>query len=297
MRGNEQKSQESQDTDPDPDLFTMIVDSHQHFWQVGRFDYPWMSPDLAVLYQDYLPPMLAPILAGNGVAKTVLVQASNSVAESCWLLELASQNAFVAGVVGWVDLRSVHQSPLEELTKHPKFKGIRHLVESEPADDWLSQPAVTAGLKRLAQRNLSYDLLVHTRHLPHVKAVAEQCPDLRFVIDHMAKPPIARREFRDWANQLRPIAAFKNVYCKLSGLVTEASWSDWKVHDLRPYVDHVLDLFGPERMMFGSDYPVCLLAASYERVLHSFFELLKELNDADRNRIFAQNAIDFYRLN
>jgi L-fuconolactonase len=130
-----------------------------------------------------------------------------------------------------------------------------------------------------------------------VKAVAEQCPDLRFVIDHMAKPPIARREFRDWANQLRPIAAFKNVYCKLSGLVTEASWSDWKVHDLRPYVDHVLDLFGPERMMFGSDYPVCLLAASYERVLHSFFELLKELNDADRNRIFAQNAIDFYRLN
>jgi L-fuconolactonase len=276
----------------------MIVDSHQHFWQVGRFDYPWMSSEVEILYRDYLPSQLEPILAANGVVKTVLVQASNCVAESRWLLTLADENSFIAGVVGWADLTDPDVgSQLKELSAHPKFKGIRHLVESEPADDWLTHPVVLEGLRQLADHDLSYDLLVHTRHLPHARIVAGRFPDLRLVVDHMAKPPIARREFKEWSEQLSPLGSFENVYCKLSGLVTEANWSTWRTQDLRPYVDYVLELFGPDRLMFGSDHPVCLLSASYERVLESFSEILKDLNEDQRNKIFAQNATNFYQLN
>jgi L-fuconolactonase len=275
----------------------MIIDSHQHFWQVGRFDYPWMSSDLGVLYQDYLPPALEPILKANGIEKTVLVQASNSIAESNWLLDLAEQYPFIAGVVGWVDLMSPEVADqIERLARRSKFKGVRHLVESEPADDWLAQPAVLRGLKELSNHGLSYDLLVHTRHLRHVRTVAEHCPQLRLVIDHMAKPPIGRREFDEWSREFRPLAEFSNVQCKLSGLVTEANWSSWTTDDLRPYIDCALDSFGPDRLMFGSDHPVCLLAASYERVLDSFREALKDLGERERTMIFSENARNFYRL-
>jgi len=274
-----------------------MIDAHQHFWQVGRFDYPWMSSDLGVLYRDYLPEDLAPILAQNGVEKTVLVQASNSVAESRWLLELADANSFIAGVVGWVDLTSAEvDAQLDELIAHPKFKGVRHLVESEPDDAWLVRPAVLSGLQRLSSYGLSYDLLVHTRHLQYVPQVAESCPELRLVIDHLAKPPIARNEIKEWARALKPVARYPNIHCKLSGLVTEANWTAWQTSDLRPFVDCVLELFGAERIMFGSDYPVCLLAASYDRVLGSFQGLLKYLSDTDRDKIFSRNAAAFYRL-
>jgi len=275
-----------------------MIDSHQHFWQLGRFDYPWMSSDLGVLYRDYLPADLAPIIARNGITNTVLVQASNSVAESRWLLELADANSFIAGVVGWVDLAGVQiDAQLDEVCAHPKFKGVRHLVESESHDDWLVQPHVLSGLKKLSARGLSYDLLVHTRHLQYVPQVAERCPDLNLVIDHLAKPPIARNEFKDWSEALKSVARIPNIHCKLSGLVTEANWSSWQTNDLRPYVDHAFELFGADRMMFGSDYPVCLLASSYDRVLASFQELLGGLSDSDRDKIFGQNATRFYRLN
>lgn len=274
-----------------------MIDSHQHFWQVGRFNYPWMSSDLGVLYRDYLPDDLAPILQHNGVKQTVLVQASNSVAESRWLLQLADENSFIAGVVGWVDLMSVEiDAQLDELCAHSKFKGVRHLVESEPHDDWLVQPSVLAGMKKLSERGLSYDLLVHTRHLRFVPQVAESCPDLSLVIDHLAKPPIARNEIEEWAQALKPVARYPNIHCKLSGLVTEANWSSWQANDLRPYVEYALEVFGADRMMFGSDYPVCLLAASYDRVLGSFQELLRGLSESDRDKIFSKNAGRFYRL-
>lgn len=268
-----------------------MIDAHQHFWQVGRFDYPWMSSDLGILYRDYLPYDLKPELVKNGVERTVVVQASNSVAESRWLLELADEHEFIAGVVGWVDLASADvDAQLDELTAHPKFKGVRHLVESEPADDWLVQAPVLNGLRRLPAYGLTYDLLVHTRHLPHVRVVAESCPDLRLVIDHCAKPPIAGRGFDEWSLAIAPLAAFPNVWCKLSGLVTEADWQSWSVDDLRPYVERVIELFGPERLIFGSDHPVCLLAASYERVLKSFQEII------NNNKVFGENARTFYQL-
>ena len=266
-----------------------MIDAHQHFWQVGRFDYPWMSEALA---RDYLPTDLAPILKQNNIEKTVLVQASNSLAESHWLLELADSNDFIAGVVGWVDLTT----PEIDHLSHPKLKGVRHLVESEPNNDWLIQPSVLAGLKQLSARGLSYDLLVHTRHLRHVPLVAETCPDLKLVIDHLAKPPIARNEIKEWSHAFKPLARYQNLYCKLSGLVTEANWTSWRTDDLRPYVDCALEFFGPDRMLFGSDYPVCLLAASYDRVLDSFQEILRYLSDTDREKIFSTNAARFYRL-
>ena len=275
-----------------------MIDSHQHFWQVGRFDYPWMTSNLGILYRDYLPNDLISILSDNHVDKTILVQASNSVAESRWLLELASTNSFIAGVVGWVDLTSPDiNTQLDELCADPKFKGVRHLVESEPSDDWLVQPAVLKGLRQLSTRGLSYDLLVHTRHLKHIPRVAESCPDLNFVIDHLAKPPIARNEIEEWSAALNPLARYPNMYVKLSGLVTEANWNSWKTDELRPYVEIALESFGTDRMMFGSDYPVCLLAASYDRVLDAFQEILQELPDVDRDKIFSQNAEKFYRLN
>jgi L-fuconolactonase len=274
-----------------------IVDSHQHFWQVGRFDYPWMSSEVPVLYRDYLPPTLAPVLERNEVARTVLVQASNSLSESRWLLSMANDYPFIAGVVGWVDLTDAElEQRLPELISNPKFKGVRHLVESEPAEDWLVQPNVIKGLQTLASHKVTYDLLVHTRHLRHVKTVAESCPELSLVVDHMAKPPVASGEISEWLRELKAVAMFPNVYCKLSGLVTEANHSAWKLDDLRPFVESALELFGPTRLLFGSDYPVCLLAASYDRVLDSFRELLKELNDDERSRIFSKNAVEFYRL-
>jgi L-fucono-1,5-lactonase len=275
-----------------------ITDSHQHFWQLGRFDYPWMSSDLGILYRDYLPEALEPVLQANGVTRTVLVQASNSVGESRWLLSLADANDFIAGVVGWVDLRdSEIDRQLDEFTAHPKFKGVRHLVESEPDDDWLVQPEVIRGLNRIAAYDLSYDLLVHTRHLRHIPKLAESCPNLRLVIDHMAKPPIAIGAIDEWARELKPVAGYSNIYCKLSGLVTEANHATWQKSDLRPYVEHVLELFGSKRLMFGSDHPVCLLAATYERVLESFQELLQDQARDDLARIFSDNAERFYGLN
>jgi len=275
----------------------MIVDSHQHFWQVGRFDYPWMMPQLEVLCQDYVPATLEPLLAPSGVGQTILVQASNSVPETEWLLSLAENHPFIAGVVGWVDLqRADVDRELDQFISHPKFKGVRHLVESEPADDWLTQRAVLKGLDELARRDLSYDLLVHTRHLRYVRQVVEKNPQLRFVIDHVAKPPIKSRDLDEWAALLKEVAPAGNVWCKLSGLVTEADWTNWRVEDLIPYVDKALEYFGPARLMFGSDWPVCLLAASYEQVLEAFHTLLADLSDQDRELIFSKNAAAFYRL-
>jgi L-fucono-1,5-lactonase len=274
-----------------------IVDSHQHFWQVGRFDYPWMTPKVEVLCQDYLPPALEPILNRCGVEQTILVQASNSVAETRWLLSLADHNPFIAGVVGWVDLQADDvDGQLDEFMMHSKFKGVRHLVESEPADDWLAQPNVIRGLHGLETRRLSYDLLVHTKHLKYVERVANECPGLRLVVDHLAKPPIANGEIDEWRHELGKLAAYENVWCKLSGLVTEADHDHWRASDLRPYVETAFQCFGARRMMFGSDWPVCLLAASYERVVETAQSLGAELNAADRDRIFSRNATEFYQI-
>ncbi|MFL6214162.1 MAG: amidohydrolase family protein [Blastocatellia bacterium] len=274
-----------------------IIDSHQHFWQVGRFDYAWMSADNETLCRDYLPDDLEPILKDCGVRRSVLVQASNSLAETRWLLELAEHHEFIAGIVGWVDLRSPQvEEQIAAFASHPKFKGVRHLIESEPADDWLVQPEVLRGLDALASRGVAYDLLVHTRHLRHVLTVAERCPNLRLVIDHMAKPPIASGEINEWSREMKIVAQIPGLHCKLSGLVTEADHAQWTRAELTPYVECALEWFGPQRMMIGSDWPVCLLAASYDHALDAYRELLAGLNEHERQAILADNAARFYRL-
>jgi L-fuconolactonase len=274
-----------------------IIDSHQHFWQVGRFDYPWMSADNETLYRDYAPDDLRPILQAGGVGRTVLVQASNSLAETRWLLELADHHDFIAGVVGWVDLQSPRvEEQVAAFAAHPKFKGVRHLVESEPADDWLVRSDVLRGLERLAAQGIAYDLLVHTRHLRHLPAVAERCPNLRLVVDHLAKPPIATGEINQWSREMKAVAEIPGMHCKLSGLVTEADHARWTRADLTPYVECALEWFGPERLMIGSDWPVCLLAASYHQAMDAYQELLAELNEHERQLILADNAARFYRL-
>jgi len=256
-----------------------------------------MTPKVEVLCQDYLPPALEPILNRCGVEQTILVQASNSVAETRWLLSLADHNPFIAGVVGWVDLQADDfDRQLDEFMTHSKFKGVRHLVESEPADDWLAQPNVIRGLHGLETRRLSYDLLVHTKHLKYAARVANECPGLRLVVDHLAKPPIASGESDEWRRELEKLAAYENVWCKLSGLVTEADHDHWRVSDLRPYVETAFQCFGPRRMMFGSDWPVCLLAASYERVVETAQSLGAELSAADRDLVFSRNATEFYQI-
>jgi L-fuconolactonase len=274
-----------------------MIDSHQHVWQVGRFDYPWMSPSLGVLYRDYLPQDLARVLANSGVERTVLVQASNSIAETRWLLELADENAFVAGVVGWVDLQSpALEYQLDEFQARPRFSGVRHLVESEPDDDWLIRGTVLDGLRVLAARRVPYDLLVYTKHLKHVPVIANACPELPLVVDHLAKPPIASREFDEWASALERVSSIDSIHCKLSGLVTEADHTRWGVDDLRPYVEHALACFGAERLVYGSDFPVCLLAAEYDEVLCTFQTLLSTLGEPARESIFGANAARFYSL-
>lgn len=274
-----------------------IIDSHQHFWQIGRFNYEWMSPDDKILCKDFLPADFEQILRRSGIAKSVVVQAHQSTAETLWLLDLADEHEFIAGIVGWVDLQNPDvENNLQELAMRPKFRGVRHLVQDERQDDWLTEPEVLRGLNALSKYDLTYDLLVFTRHLPYAQTVVENLPHQRFVIDHLAKPPIATGEIAEWKSALKKIAVLPNVYCKLSGLITEANYESWTVKDLRPYVETALDLFGEKRLMFGSDYPVCLLAASYEKVLETYQSFLINLSETDQNLVLSQNAIDFYKL-
>ena len=273
-----------------------IVDTHQHYWDLVRFSYPWMSPELGILLQDYLPSDLKPILERNGVHKTVVVQALSSPAETDWLLELAAQFDFIAGVVGWADLTAPGLGQtLDRLMLNPRFKGLRHQVQDEPDDAWILRGDVQRGLGELARRNLPYDLLLHPRHLPLVPQVAEQHPDLRLVIDHLAKPPIAQGRLEPWATDLRQAALWPNVYCKLSGMATEAG-AGWVDADLAPYVKVAVEAFGHERLMFGSDWPVCLIAGSYERVIGALRRALGPLSAEDEARMFGGNAIEVYRL-
>ena len=273
-----------------------IVDAHQHYWDLVRFSYPWMSPELGILLQDYLPSDLKPILERNGVRRTVVVQALSSPAETDWLLELAAQSDFIAGVVGWADLTAPGLGQtLDRLMLNPRFRGLRHQVQDEPDDAWILRGDVQRGLGELARRNLPYDLLLHPRHLPLVPQVAEQHPDLRLVIDHLAKPPIAQGRLEPWATDLRQAALWPNVYCKLSGMATEAG-AGWVDADLAPYVKVAVEAFGHERLMFGSDWPVCLIAGSYERVIGALRRALGPLSAEDEARMFGGNAIEVYRL-
>lgn len=274
-----------------------IVDAHQHFWELGRFDYFWMTPERHQLRHSFLPEHLRPLLAQNHVNLTVAVQAHASIEETLWLLELGSAHEFIAGVVGWVDLTApTLGKQLDKLQRDPKFKGVRHPLEAESDDGWMVKPAVVAGLCELARRGLPFDLVIFPRHLKLLPQLRDLCPNLRLVVDHMAKPPIAKGPLEGWAREIEIASQLPDLWCKLSGMITEADHSGWKVEDLQPYVDQVVSSFGYERLMFGSDWPVCLLAGSYEQVVSSTRHILGPLSAEAARKVWGENAKSFYEL-
>ncbi len=274
-----------------------IVDSHQHFWDLSLRTYGFITEATPALAHDFLPADLAPLMAEAGVTQTVLVQAHHSIEEGEWLLSLTGDAPWVGGVVAWVDLAAADVGEqLDRLAAHPKMKGVRHLVENEDDNAWLLRPDVGNGLAAVAERGLSYDVVVRPRHMRSVPEIARRHPDLRIVVDHIAKPRIAAGEREPWGTYMRAIAACPNVWCKVSGLVTEDDPANVQVAHMKPFVDAVVRLFGFERLLFGSDWPVSTMVADYARVLEVTRECVAPASDAQLRLLLADNARDFYRL-
>ena len=273
------------------------IDAHQHFWQLGRFDYGWLdAPQLNAIRRSYLPDDLRPLLETQGVQYSIFVQTQHNEAETQWVLDLAETHPFIAGVVGWVDLTDPDlEASLERLVAEPKFVGVRHVTHDEPDDDFIVRPDVLRGLGLLEKFGIPFDLLFYVRHLRHALTIARHCPELALVVDHLAKPPIKYGTTDAWEAVFREVARVPTIFCKISGLVTEADWEGWRTEDLRPYTDIALDAFGPERCMFGSDWPVCELAASYEQVFQAAQRVTDQLSTAERAHVFGQTATRFYR--
>jgi L-fuconolactonase len=274
----------------------MTIDSHQHFWKYTPAEYPWMKPEWPIR-RDFLPSDLAPLLKAAGLDGCVAVQAQQTVAEARWLLSLADAHPIIKGVVGWVDLQSDRaEEQLAELARHPRFVGVRHVVQDEPDDNFMLRPAFQRGIGKLRQFNLAYDLLVFPKQLPAAIQLVANFPEQRFVLDHIAKPPIAAGTLSPWREQLRELAKAPNVWCKVSGMVTEAKWDGWRADDFRPYLDVVFAAFGVERLMFGTDWPVATLAGSYEQVHRLAADYTQSLTAKARAQFFGGNAAEFYRL-
>jgi L-fuconolactonase len=278
-----------------------VIDSHHHFWDPGRADYPWMKgPAMAPIRRPFGPDDLAPLAAASGVDASIVVQCRSDEAETEELLEIAASTAFVVGIVGWTDLESPRVSArLDRLLQRPaggKLVGIRHQVHDEPDADWLTRTAVRRGLAAVFERGLAYDLLVRSREMPAAVAVAREFPHGRFVLDHAGKPPIAMGFDRVWADRLQALGACPNVTCKISGLATEATWSDWDAERLRPAIDHAWRCFGEDRLLFGSDWPVCLLAGSYDRIKRVAESCLSAFGQAAIDKARGANAIAAYKL-
>ena len=275
----------------------MHVDAHQHFWIYDQREYGWIDDSMAALRRDFLPADLKPELERNGFQGCVAVQARQTLEETHWLLELVEQAPFILGVVGWVDLRSPRvRFELESFAGESKLVGIRHIVQSEPDERFLLQPDFLRGIAMLEEFDLAYDILIYTRHLPVAAEFVARFPRQRFVLNHMAKPPIKSGAVDAWARGIRELAAFPNVYCKVSGLVTEADWQEWKPEHLRPYLDVAFECFGPSRLMIGSDWPVCTVAASYARVMDLVKGYLGKYTANDRKAVLGGNAAAFWRL-
>ena len=276
-----------------------VVDSHQHFWQLCQpFDYGWLNaPQLEPIRRDYLPADLKPLIRQAGIDRTILVQTQHDVGENDWAFSLADDNEFIAGVVGWLDIASPNvEKQLQELRRHPKFVGVRHLTQDEADDDFIIREDILRGLKVLEKHRVPFDLLFFVKHLHHAASLAQLFPDLPLVLDHLAKPMIKARRLDNWEADFRKAASYPNVYCKLSGMVTEADWGAWKPADLKPYVEVALSAFSPTRCMFGSDWPVCELAGTYGDVCTALREHLEFLSESERAQIFGETASLFYRL-
>ena len=274
----------------------MRIDSHQHFWKYSETEYPWIGQGTP-LQRDWLPADWQREAAKLHVSGSVAVQARQTLEESRWLLKLADESPFIKGVVGWVDLQSEKVGDdLAALSSHKKFVAVRHVVQSEPDSQFMLKPEFLRGIGKLAQFNLAYDLLLFPKQLPAGIKVVQQFPDQRFVLDHIAKPLIRAGMLLPWRDDIKELAAHKNVFCKISGIVTEAKHRGWHKADFRPYLDVVLQGFGEDRVMFGSDWPVCLLAGSYEQVHDLVADYFSQFSTKAQQKFFGWNAVRFYRL-
>ena len=275
----------------------MKIDSHHHFWRYDPVEYGWIDEAMRVIRRDFLPEDLRAEIARAGIEGVVSVQASQSLAETQWLLELADRNDFIKGVVGWVELSSSQVGEdLERFAANPKFKSVRHVIQGEPDDSFILRGDFNRGIRELNKFSLAYDILILERHLPQTIRFVDAHPDQVFVLDHIAKPRIRDSAFEPWNTNIRELARRPNVYCKVSGVVTEADYATWAAALLKPYFDTVLEAFGPGRLMFGSDWPVCLVACDYARWHQLVSEWVAGLAPQEQSRILGGTAVEVYKL-
>lgn len=274
----------------------MRIDAHQHFWAIARGDYGWLTPDLSPIYRDFLPEDLAPILDLAGIGGTVLVQAAPTVAETTFMLSLADTTPFIKGVVGWVDFEDPKApEQIAGLTGHPSLVGLRPMIQDIADPKWMLGTDLSPAFEALQAHDMAFDALTLPQHLAPLRQLLDRHPDMRVVIDHGSKPLIREGQIDGWAEDITALARDTHAFCKLSGLVTEAA-PEWTTEDLRPYVDCLLETFGPARLIWGSDWPVCTLASSYEHWLEITDSLLGALSQSDRDAILGLNAARAYNL-
>jgi L-fuconolactonase len=273
------------------------IDSHQHFWHYDSAKHVWMNDEMTVLKIDYLPTDLVPLLKNCDLDGCVAVQAIQEEVENNFLLTLSNQYDFIKGIVGWVDLRaSTVSERLEYYQQFPKIKGFRHVIHDEPQLDFMLQPEFMKGVSLLKNYGYTYDILIFAEHLPNTFTFLKNLPDQPFVIDHIAKPKIKNGEIDSWEKQLKEVASFENVYCKISGMVTEADWCCWEKRDFTKYLDVVVEAFGINRLMYGSDWPVCTLAATYEMQFNIVKDYFSSFSKTEQDQFFGGNATHFYQL-
>lgn len=273
-----------------------VIDAHQHFWHYHPDTHGWINEEMAVIRKDFLPSDLLPVLKENEVEGTVAVQADQTYKETEFLLSLAAEHDFIKGVVGWVDLRAADiRERLAAYASQKKLKGFRHILQGEePA--FMLQPSFLNGISALKEFGYTYDILIYPKHLEAAKELVKRNPYQPFVIDHIAKPYIKDGLVDEWKKGMQQLASFPNVYCKLSGMVTEADWKNWTKKDLLPYLDAVTEAFGTRRLLYGSDWPVCLVAASYEAMMQPVKEYFSSFTQSEQQQVFALNTISFYHL-
>ena len=275
----------------------MRIDAHQHFWEYHPEEYPWITEELGVLRRNFLPSDLAPELIKSDLEGSIAVQARQSLTESRWLLSLAEKNSHILGVVGWVDLCSDQiDAQLAEFSSHPQFVGVRHVVQDEPDNSFMLRPDFLNGIDRLKNHGLSYDILIFPKQLEAALQLVAQFPEQLFVIDHIAKPSIKDGSLQPWQRHIKEFSKFPNVNCKISGMVTEADWENWKQEDMKPYLETVMETFSPNRLMYGSDWPVCLLAGNYCRIIDLATHYISQLSTQDQELVFGGTAAQFYNI-
>ena len=275
----------------------MRIDAHQHFWQYDGVEYGWINDSMAALRRDFLPADLEPLLPQSGFDGCVAVQARQTLEETRWLLQLADEHNFIRGVVGWVDLRSDElPNQLREFACNPKLRAVRHIVQDEPDDEFMLRADFQRGIGRLAEFGLAYDVLVYPRQLPAALRLVAQFPGQRFVLDHIAKPLIAQRAMDPWQHDVRDLAQLPNAWCKVSGMVTEGRWTGWRAEDFHPYLDVIFDAFGSERIMIGSDWPVCTVVADYAATMGIVMDYIAKFPQQEQDAVLGGNCSEFYGL-